>query len=322
MPINFGGGDAVTEITDLIQDVTELPVPAPAVSAIETYPNTPKIVQAAFELNQNLIVEIEGSYFTPDMTIASDGLTVHNFTFLNDNKIRVDATSINTRGKFDLILNNGQETVIPEAIAVQSAPWVDLRKGSDESFIIGSDLVLSKNVVSISNDADSGRPGMWFRDSKPWKSSAAFEKYKFTRGENKTIEIIFNNYDKKFMIGVGKNPRNINASSQFYQAELLLYFEKDHIFKGLYGNRNRKDYNTQLDADGWLKVKFTDDVVRGSKWYLYKLDSIEDTNWSDQSNLIISGEVDDRFKLQGEELFPIMLPDFSWNNYITALRVF
>ncbi|MDJ0723743.1 MAG: hypothetical protein QNJ38_01365 [Prochloraceae cyanobacterium] len=256
------------------------------------------------------------------MTLSCEGLDIHNLTFINDNKVLINATSQSNNGIFDLILNNGQETVLSEAIVIQSAPWIDLRKGSNESFIVGSDLVLSKDVISITNDVASGRPGMWFKNAKPWKSSAAFEKFKFTRGDRKSIEIIFNNYNKKFMIGVGKNPRKLNNSSQFYQAEVVLYFENNHLFKGLYGDRNRQDYNRQLDSDGWLKVKFTDDVVVGSTWYLYKLDSIDDTNWNNESNLILSGDIDNRFKLNGEELFPIILPDYSWNNYITALRVF
>ncbi|MDJ0715746.1 MAG: hypothetical protein QNJ54_16195 [Prochloraceae cyanobacterium] len=293
----------------------------PFISRISAFTFLPQSLPK-FQINQTKTLEIEGSFFTPNMIVESEGLTVDNLQFINENKIILTATSLQETGEFDLKFNNGFETIVTSAILIENAPWVDLRHGSGETFEVGVDLVVSKDVIPITNVPQNNRPGMWFKNAKTWKSSAAFEKYRFVRGTNKTVEIIFNNYHKKYAIGIGKNPRNINASSQFYQAEVVLYFKNNHVFYGLYGDRNRQNLQRELDKDGWLKVKFTDDVTEGSKWYLYKLDSIEDTNWGDESNLIVSGEIDDRFKLEGEELFPFIIPQYDWNNYVTALRVF
>lgn len=294
---------------------------APLISTLTIREPLP-IVRPRFEVNQNKLIEVEGRHFTPEMSVTSNGLTINSFQYISENKIIINANSLQLTGEFDLNFNNGLQTTLSNAVVVQDSPWIDLRKGSGESFEIGVDLVVTNNVIPITNTEASNRPGMWFKNAKTWRSAAAFEKYKFTRGNRRTVEIIFNNYNRKYMIGIGKNPRKINASNQFYQAELLFYFRDNYRFFGLYGNRNKKAYNLDLEEGGALKAKFTDDITLGSKWFLYKLNSVEFEEWNDESQLIITGEVDDRFKLEGEELFPIMLPQYDWNNYITAFRVY
>ena len=320
VPINI---DAIINNEGIVEGGTPTfsSASSPFVSRISAKTFLPE-TKPKFEINQTKTLEIEGSFFTPNMSVESDGLNVTNIRFINENKIIVTATSLQETGLFDLKFNNGTQTTVTDAIVVQNSPWVDLRHGSGESFDLGTDIVVSNNVVPITNVPQNNRPGMWFKNAQTWKDSAAFEKYRFVRGERKTVEIIFNNYNKRYAIGIGKNPRNINSSSQFYEAEVVLYFKNNYKFYGLYGDRNRLNIERQLEEGGWLKAKFTEDVTVGSNWYLYRLDDIEESNWGNEDNLIVSGQIDDRFKLEGEELFPFIIPQYDWNNYVTALRVF
>ena len=302
MPINFL---IDPEVIEAIGNGSLIGYPAPYVAKV-----LPKKLQA----NSTGEIEIEGSFFTPQITLeSSSGVTVDSVRFISDNKITANITTSGI-GTKDLTLNNGLETIVSSAISVVDAPWIDLRENG-ETLTVGSDLILGSGIQAIRNAS-----GMYFQGARLWRSSAAFEKYKFARGDSKSIEIIFNNAGVSYMVGVGKNPRNISSSAQYYEAELVLYFSGNR-FNSLFGDRSSFSYQRTLAPGGGLKVKFTDDVKVGSEFFLYQLDSTNPSDWDDESNLVVSDFITSQFRLAGEEIFPFIIPVNNPNNYITALRV-
>lgn len=276
-------------------------------------PYIAKVLPKKLQANSTGEIEIEGSFFTRSMTLELISGVVRDVEFISDNKITATITTSGI-GTLDLILNNGQETIGFRALEVIDAPWIDLRQNG-ETLTLDTDLVLGSGIQAIRNAS-----GMYFQGARLWSSSAAFEKYKFARGDSKSIEIIFNNSGNSYMVGVGKNPRNINSSAQYYEAELVAYFSGTR-FNSLFGERASLSYQRTLASGGGLKVKFTDDVKVGAEFFLYQLDSTDPSDWDQISNLVVSDFIDSRFRLAGEEIFPFMIPVNNPNNYVTALRV-
>ena len=277
-------------------------------------PYVAKVLPKKLQANSLGEIEIEGSFFTPQITLESSaGVTIDSIRFVSDNKITANITTSGI-GTKDLTLSNGLQTIVSSALEVVDAPWIDLRENG-EILAVGTDLVVGNSIQVIRNAS-----GMYFQGARLWRSSAAFEKYKFVRGDSKSIEIIFNNAGVSYMVGVGKNPRNINSSAQYYEAELVLYFSGNR-FNSLFGDRSSFSYQRNLASGGGLKVKFTDDVKVGSEFFLYQLDSTNPIDWDDESNLVVSDSITSQFRLVGEEIFPFIIPVNNPNNYITALRV-
>ncbi len=302
MPINIAVDEEA--IAQQIIASVESSYPAPRVS---------KVLPPKIATNQFTTVDIYGSFFTPNMTLtASEDLAIQPFQFISDNQIRVTLNGSRT-GLFEMRFNNGKEFIYDGAISVIDNPWIDLRSGNSE-INLTTDIVLSNNL-----QVERKSEGIAYKRVRAWRTAAAFERFKFTRGNLASLEIIFNNTNTGQMIGVGKNPRNVNSSAQYYEAEIVAYIQNFQLYS-IYGNRTRIDYRKPLDRGvSYLKLKFTDDIVSGSNWYLYGLNS---DNWDDESYLIFTDKVSNRFELTGAELFPIVIPRGDSNLYTVALRVF
>lgn len=313
MPISI----AVDE-EQLIQDVTNAVIeqvsgssfPAPFIADIEPF---------KFDRNQTKEIILEGAHFTLNMGISSPGLTIDSRTFIDDNKIQIKATAVNTVGTYDLILNNGTQTIISDAISVLDTPWIDYRSGGT-SLIYGTDVVVTNRINNNSIRRTSN--GMWFSGASQWRSAVELKSLQFSRGNRTTVEIIVNNYNSRYFIGVGREGRNINSSAQYYEAEVGVLISNNYLLYRLYGNRNIKEYYRRYISGGLIKLVISDDCQIGSRWYLYRLLGTDSSQWNDRSNLIFSSVLDDRFSYFGELLYPLFLPRNNSNNFLVAARIY
>lgn len=263
-------------------------------------------------------VTIYGSYFTPDTIVTIAGSTINSTTFISDNEIKINVTVGNNQGLFDLIVDNGQQTIISNGIEIQENVWLDLRENGDV-LTTGNENnrdVRVRNNMTVNRNAN----GMYFTGTNPWQSWVKWEKYSFERGNNTNVELIFKNYSS-FMIGVGRNNNNENSNSQYYEAEVVLYFSATNYLWGLYGARTSQYSPQNLNANKLFKAKFTDDVTAGASWFLYEMPSSDPIDWDDESNLVISGVISNSFDLSGDTLMPFMIPRSNANNYVVALKV-
>lgn len=277
------------------------------------------VVPNRIPTNGDTTIEIQGSYFIPEMAVASNGFTTNRVIFDSDNKIFVDITVPEILGKFNLTLDNGAAITIEEAFEVIIKPWTDLRSGSGETLDVGTDVILSADGLTFNRDSN----GVYFTIAQQWRSIANFEKYKFTRGSGTNVEILFNNaFRTTYMIGIGKNPRDTSANPQFYQVEYVAYFLSNSTLVATYGAITQQTYGITIPTGGYLKLKFTNDVVAGSAWFLFRVAPTTEDNWDDESELLVSSTIESVFQLSGAELFPVILPssETSPDNYIVAFR--
>ena len=284
--------------------------PAPFVRELEPF---------KFDVNQTKEILLEGAHFTFGMAISSPGLTINSRTFIDDNKVVIDATAIGTVGNYDLILDNGTEAIVSNAISILDTPWVDYRSGGS-SLTYGTDIVVTNRIDN--GDIRRTANGMWFDGASQWRSAVELRSLEFTRGNRTTVEIIVNNYNNRYLIGVGRQGRNINSSAQFYEAEVGVYINNNYLLYRLYGNRNIKEYYRRYTSGGLIKLVISDDCQIGSRWYLYKLNSTDSNQWNDRSNLIFSSVLDDRFAYAGNTLYPLFLPRNSSNSLLVAARIY
>lgn len=63
-------------------------------------------------------VDLYGEFFVPDMDVIFEGQTVNYMTFINSQHVRVNVTRGSVEGTFEVILNNGIESVWTDAILV------------------------------------------------------------------------------------------------------------------------------------------------------------------------------------------------------------
>lgn len=61
---------------------------------------------------------LKGAFFTPSMTIEIEGQTINYITFISDNLVKVNVTTGNTEGLFDVILNNGISATFTNALMI------------------------------------------------------------------------------------------------------------------------------------------------------------------------------------------------------------
>ncbi|MFK5971470.1 MAG: hypothetical protein QM487_15320 [Candidatus Marithrix sp.] len=128
IPINDGedGTSKYTEDKNLgavafsnsYNDLIDLPVLSPFPSAYLT-----QLVPDTQLPNTVIEIIMTGSYFTKSMEnggVLVQGQTVNDIQFINDNEIRVRLTSGASEGFFDVTLNNGSESVFPNAFSITS----------------------------------------------------------------------------------------------------------------------------------------------------------------------------------------------------------
>jgi hypothetical protein len=61
---------------------------------------------------------LKGSFFTPTMTVVIVGQTINYITFISDNEVRVNVTTGASEGSFSVTLNNGSQSVFPNALLI------------------------------------------------------------------------------------------------------------------------------------------------------------------------------------------------------------
>jgi hypothetical protein len=61
---------------------------------------------------------LNGSFFTPTMTVVVEGHTINYKTFISSNKVLINLTTSATEGTYDVTLNNGVSAIFPDRLQV------------------------------------------------------------------------------------------------------------------------------------------------------------------------------------------------------------
>ena len=256
---------------------------------------------------------ITGSYFTPSMAVAIGGVTVNNIQFISSNEIAVDVTAGNTVGQFDLILNNGNQTVISNAIEIieLSNAIVDLRLNGTA---FSNAAIQMRSGMSFTRTAN----GLQFAGAQPWSSWARFvgDNGDWTWQRNsisRKLSWIFTNAGA-FMLGIGSDQTNETSTSQFAQGEITAYLTSSTSFWGFYGNNGTVGSSTSqsiganLTSGSIKKLVLENNGVPGSNFYVYELPSADINDWMDTSNLKHEGVIANNMAANSANIMPFAIP--------------
>lgn len=276
---------------------------------------------------------ISGSFFTPEMTVTATGITVNQITFISDNQIELEVTAGSILGSFSLTLDNGKSTEVANAIQVSEPLIWDFRGGVSQTVVKGN----STNLVS--ND-------YWLQVSckgSSWQGSVRFvgddNKYVWDRQQKQSLSwILF----PLAMVGIGSNATNLNSTQQYYQGEILGFFNSSTNFYGFYGNLGNPGsgtsqyVNQSLNGADIIKLTLTNNGKAGGEYKIYDL-TPDDTgwqqsglsreqylsqqltvgNWYSTDNLIKSGEIASNMTANESEIMPFVA--LSTNNVLRLL---
>lgn len=210
---------------------------------------------------------------------------------------------------------------------VISSTWIDLRAGGEilsAGDATGNDIRF-RSGMSIVRDEE----GLSFTGASPWSSWVKFEKYKWNRGDEKTIQWIFTRPSTSMMIGIGSDATNETSSSQYGQAEIEAYFRNPETLSGLYGNNgivgDARSQGVEANISGGpavFKIKFTKDGEGGiGVFSLYELPSANKSDWSDESNLIVSRAIKSNMVADELILMPFIIPTNGGTQRFIALKI-
>lgn len=285
-------------------------------------PNVKSISLARLRLDAAKTIEITGSFFTPEMSVSTEGFTVDFLSFVSSHLIRIDVTGGNKTGFFDLTLDNGKQTILEQAIEIipNSPPIVvDLRTGG-ANFNISAIKHRSEMTYSRSNQ------GVIFNGLNPWASWAKFtgdnNEWTWDRSTKKKLTWIFRN-GNSFMLGIGSNETNENSSAQYHEGEILGYFSSETGFYGFFGNDGTpgegasQNISATTSGNAIKKLVLENNGEPGANFYLYEIPSFNVADWTDESVLVSSGVIDSQMSADATTLMPFCIPRSSnFNVYI------
>ncbi|MDJ0570270.1 MAG: hypothetical protein QNJ53_14680 [Pleurocapsa sp. MO_192.B19] len=276
-------------------------------------PSTSKISPLKVALNSNLTLEVEGSFFAPDMTVEVEGCTVTGLEFISDNLIKVDLTVGSTLGLSDLTVNNGQETVVEDALEIFdfAAGTVDFRLGGStfNNSAIRTRFGLAWSRTNDGLSVSKGSISTW----GAWvKFVGENDSWVWDRSEKRNLAFIIK--PDQGMIGIGSNELNENSNAQYTQAEILGYFTRSTSFGRFYGNTGTPGQGTTQSATATIPantlVKFVleHNGEAGYNYYLYSLpQNATLSDWYDTSTLLATGQIASSFTADAAEIMPFFI---------------
>lgn len=237
------------------------------------------------------ILEIKGSFFTPDSTnVTIGGVAATSYEFIDSSTIRVGFDSDIGLGEHDLLIDNGSSTILENAVNIFDLPngVVDLRTGGTPFTAAAVEM---RGGMSMVRDVD----GVYFEGVNVWASWVRFvgdeDSWIWNRNTKKTLTWIYQNIDH-CMLGIGSRANDSVANAQYYRGELLSYNFNGTQIRHLFGNNGTQGIGV-TQALTWsktredtIKLVFTNNGENGGTFTAYRLPSANVSDWFDVSEQI------------------------------------
>lgn len=165
-----------TIVGSILNEISDLTIPIDSGSAFPA-PYLDELIPDSYLPNNRGDFVLRGSFFTEESTVSAVGQTVHYVTFVSDNELRANITTGIAEGNFDVIVNNGVETVSKGAMLVS---YGNVTKPNSTSWA-GSDASLgfsNEGEVNISayNDLVTGTWSKVLDFAKTWRIQFGLQK--------------------------------------------------------------------------------------------------------------------------------------------------
>ena len=290
-------------------------------------------------LNQSstLDIFIRGGYFTNVSTvvitpqnIVGSPIIVNSVNVIDDDEIIVNITTPAVDDIHDVtVTNESGGTTVTSPIEVVLSGWVDLRLGGDvltSGNAAGNDI-RHNTAFSINRTTT----GMSFSGLGPWGSWIKFESMAWNRGDNKRLQIILtspNDTSGSMMAGIFSDQTNEASTQQYYQGEVLAYFQNLNIVWGLFGNSGspgsaaNQQVTTGINgANRVYKLIFENDGGVGSNFSMYQIPDGLPSSWDDTSNLITSFTVGGTLNPSQSLIMPGLIPANGGGQEYISIKV-
>lgn len=274
---------------------------------------SPIVTSSSFTIptSETTDITIEGYNFSAGTTVTITSQTVNSVTFVNPTVLIVNVTTTASAGSYDLtVTNEAGMAVVTNGIITIVVVWIDLRSGG-ETLSTGSDVRM-KTGMSVQRDVN----GMYFTGSSPWSSWVKFERndFQWARGDNRSLDWIFTRPTSAMMIGIGSSQTSETSTSQYTQAETLVYFSNSTSMWGFYGNSGTPGSSASQSAGfsiaggtGVFKAQWTNDGSAGCTFTLYEIPSVLPTSWNDISTILYTTTISTVTPSQSP-IFPFIIP--------------
>lgn len=244
-------------------------------------------------LNAAVTINLEGSFFTPNMVATCDAIPDLTVTFIDDNHITLTGNSTAVINLYDLKLNNGFETTLTDFVELKVIPWIDLRAGGDTV------TPRASNPANITRDADGlGLPGV-----TGWSRWVVLEEFQWPRSEKKTVTFVMKPVGA-WMVGFFNQGWNETSNAQYLQLEHGFYFNSTTSFWGIYRKNGTANNTTSISGTTLIKCVVTSNGEQGSNYSLYDVSA---GDWNSNSLPIIENEVINLNNNTGSPLIPAIV---------------
>ena len=250
------------------------------------------------EIQTNVVetIVVTGDFFTPDLVVASNTLTISNFVFVSQTEIQFDVTTTTAEAN-TVSLTTPFGAVTLNILSVSAPPWIDLRSGSGSVF-----TEQHRAGTNFVRDADgAGTTGAIF------SSWLRFNSHQWDRNTPKRLSIIGKANDTH-MIGImSTQNQNETASGQYFEAEIYAYVASTYVY-GFYGTNISGGGVSQYLAGGsfggkpYYKLQFNDNGEAGSTFRIFGLADL--SNFDDESNLVATWTVPASFTANDTPIMP------------------
>ena len=279
-----------------------------------------KATPAKILIGQSQVIALEGSFFTPNTTVELEQGTVDAIEFISDNQIKITVTAANTVGNYDLIINNGNQTIVEDAIAFFDVPdgLVDLRLGG---------TAFSNSAIEMRSGMNFERQsgGLIFTGSSPWNSWARFvgdsDEWMWNRTQKKKLTWIYKHPVSNMMLGIGSRSNNPTSSRQYEQSELLIYEPNGDRISYLFGNNGNlgsrvlQNFSVLKAGKDTIKAVISKNGENGGVVEIYRLPNTDIASWFDTSEklgeITIAGMGSDE-----PEIMPFAIPAAGNNQFL------
>ena len=266
---------------------------------------------------RDMTIDIRGSFFTPDMEVSLTGGTVEGFVFKSDNQISISVRAGAISGLFDLNLNNGKSTVVPQFLDLYELKEtvVDLRHRGTE---FSPEAIKMREGMSYARDSE----GLYFTGmQRNWGSWVKLvgdgDSWTWNRSIKRKITQIFTN-TSSLMIGIGSTESSPTSTNQWNQGEIMGYLSEPTSFSGFYGNSGTPgnvatffDSRNNLSTGSIRKIVWENNGEPQSKFYLYELPNGDIDSWRTTGKLIYSGTIPSNMSADASTIMPFIVPRSS-----------
>ncbi|MDJ0596387.1 MAG: hypothetical protein QNJ72_41500 [Pleurocapsa sp. MO_226.B13] len=215
------------------------------------------------------------------------------------------------------------EPIVPEEEEQEQSDWLFLGEGGiDFSHGNGANKdIRYRSSMSLVRDSS----GIYFSGASPFAAWVKFEFLRWSRGEGKTLKIVFAATQGICQVGIGSDEVNENSNGLYFASELAIYLNQNNLFS-LLGNRGKPWQGTQTTlnirvSSNYHRLEIENDGTPGSNISVFDLPDGNSENWDDSNEPLYQGAIGQNHSADSPNIMPFFIPQDGSGFKIIAVQV-